>query len=296
MKTLLRCLLLGAAVLIPGGVVSAGDGGQPLTVIDWAAASGPLFPHSAIIEGETEIGLVDVQQSKAEAHRLVADLLETGKPVTWVYVTHPHLDHFAGADVVRSAFPQAKFYGPSSAMDAEMARQVETRRIALGQGTPGGVGNLPEAAPKGFKTVPGDGLRVDGQRVDVLRGTGDHPDASVVWVPSARTIIAGDVIFNRTHAFFGDHDDLDGWIDLVERAVALDPVVVVAGHSKTLSPDGVIARQQLAWLRDLRDTMQTHRDPATVKRVMVEKYPDFDNAFIFDFSYDVKRAREADSK
>ncbi len=267
-----------------------------LKVTDWAAKTGPLFPHSAIIEGATEIGIVDVQQSKSETHRLVADVLEKGKTVKWVYVTHPHLDHFAGANIVKAAFPSAVFYGPSARMNQEMARQVSTRRVALGKGTPGGNFNLPEKAPRAFTAVPKAGLLLDGERVEILMGKGDHPDSSIVWVPSARTVIAGDVIFNRTHAFFGDHDDLAAWIALVERAVALQPAVVIAGHSKTLNPTGEIAAQQLAWLKDLQAAMQQKQEPAEVKKTMVAKYPDFANDFIFEFSFAVKQSRSRAKK
>ena len=233
-----------------------------------------------------------MHQSKSETHRLVADVLELGKQVKWVYVTHPHLNHFAGAGIVKAAFPQAKFYGPSIQMDAEMARQVATRRVALGHGTPGGEFNLPETAPVGFQALPSVGLSLDGEKVEVLIGKGDHPDSSIVWVPSAKTLIAGDVIFNRTHAFFGDHDDLDSWINLVERAVALNPRTVVAGHSKTLNPSGDIAAVQLAWLKDLKAAMETEKTPEAVKALLVKKYPDFANDFIFEFSYGVKKARQ----
>lgn len=266
-----------------------------LKVTDWAAETGPLFPHSAIIEGKREIGIVDVQQTKSEAHRLVADVMERGKKVMWVYVTHPHLDHFAGADIVRDAFPQARFYGPSSTMSQEMIRQVETRRTALGKGAPGGESNLPERAPTYFERVPSDGLKVDGEPVEILLGKGDHPDSSVVWVPSARTIIGGDVIFNKTHAFFGEHDDIAGWIELVERAIKKEPLTVVAGHSKTSNPPGTIARDQLLWLKDLQEEMKRHSDVDQVKKAMVAKYPDYSNDFIFEFSYGVRRDR-TDSK
>jgi glyoxylase-like metal-dependent hydrolase (beta-lactamase superfamily II) len=280
--------LCAAALLALAQAAAAAD----LKVTDWAAKTGPLFPHSAIVEGETEIGIVDVLQSKSEAHRLVADVLEKGKKVRWVYVTHPHLDHFAGANIVRAAFPNAKFFGPSAAVNKEMARQVATRRLPLGQGTPGGAYNLPEKAPDYFKAVPKQGLLLDGQKVEVLLGTGDHPDSSIVWVPSAKTLIGGDVIFNRTHAFFGDHDDLPAWIALVERAVALKPTTVVAGHSKVLNPGGEIVAQQLAWLKDLDAAMKQHKDNAAeVKKTMVAKYPDYANDFIFEFSYGVKKAR-----
>ncbi len=263
-----------------------------LKVTDWAAKTGPLFPHSAIIEGDTDIGIVDVQQSKSEAHRLVADVLEKGKKLKWVYVTHPHLDHFAGANIVRDAFPDAKFYGPSATMNKEMAHQVATRRLALGEGIPGGEYNIPEVAPNYFEVVPPEGLTLNDEIVEVLVGKGDHPDSSIVWIPSAEVLIGGDVIFNQTHAFFGDHDDLPSWIALVEKAVQVKPLTIIAGHSKTLNPSGEIAEQQLAWLKDLDVVMKQFTNPDEVKQAMVSKYPDFANDFIFEFSYGVKQARE----
>lgn len=285
-----------AAIL--GGLlaVCAGPASAQLTVTDWAAKTGPLHPHSAIVEGASEIGLVDVQQTASETHRLVADVLERGKPVRWIYVTHPHLDHFAGADIVRAAFPGARLYGPSAGMDAEVARQVATRRLPLGEGAPGGAGNLPTVAPRGFERAPDDGLRLDGERVEILRGTGDHPDSSVVWVPSARTVIAGDVIFHRTHAFHGDHDDLAGWIALVERVQALKPATVVAGHSATPDPDGAIVDAQLAWLRDLQAAMQAQPRWQDVREAMMRKYPGYANDFIFEFSHGVREARRAGTR
>lgn len=260
-----------------------------LTVTDWAASTGPLFPHSGIIEGESEMGLVDTQQSKSEALRLVADLLEKGKELKWVYVTHPHLDHFAGSNIVRQFFPNARFYGPPNA-NQEMAYQVRTRRLPLGQGTPGGANNLPETAPDYFETVPPNNqLSLNGEPVEILFGKGDHPDSSVVWVPSAKTVVAGDVIFNRIHAFFGDHSDIDGWIRLVTRITELNPKTVIAGHSATLNPSGESATLQLQWLKDLKSAMAQNDTASFVKAEMVKKYPDYGNDFIFEFSYMVRK-------
>jgi glyoxylase-like metal-dependent hydrolase (beta-lactamase superfamily II) len=283
MQKITAAALTALTVLFGNGANAAG-----LTVTDWAKGTPPLNAHSAIIEGPSEVGIVDVQQSKSAAHRLVADVLETGKSVQWVYVTHPHLDHFAGANIVRRAFPEAEFYGPSDDMNAEMAHQVETRRLALGKGTPGGAANLPETAPDYFETVPGDGLSLDGMPVEVLTGKGDHPDSSVLWVSSAETLIGGDVIFNKTHAFFGDHNNLDAWIGLVKRIQALAPKTVVAGHSDTRNPDGEIVDAQLAWLKDLKAAMARHDGWRGVRDEMVGKYPDYANAFIFEFSYGVR--------
>jgi glyoxylase-like metal-dependent hydrolase (beta-lactamase superfamily II) len=260
-----------------------------LKVTDWMSKTGPLYPHSAIIEGETEIGIVDVQQSKSEALRLIADVLEKGKEVKWIYVTHPHLDHFAGANYFKIFFPKAKFYSVKGANE-EMVHQVKTRRLPLGQSTPGGANNLPETAPNYFLTLKDkETLSLNNQKVEILYGKGDHPFSSIVWIPSAKTIVAGDVIFNQIHAFFGDHNDIDAWINLVERAKALNPEVVIAGHSKTPNPSGIIVAEQLQWLKDLKQAMKTNDTWQYVKEQMVSKYPTWGNDFIFEFSYGVRK-------
>lgn len=285
---LLSILFISMSVNIYGQTKNVKNGGV-LKVTDWAAKTGPLFPHSAIIEGESEIGIVDCQQSKSETLRLAADVLEKGKTVKWIYVTHPHLDHFAGANILRQIFPAAKFYSVKGANE-EMAHQVKTRRLPLGQGTLGGEFNLPETAPDYFLTLlENEPLLLNGERVEILYGKGDHPLSSIVWVPSAKTLISGDVIFNRIHAFFGDHNDIAAWIDLVTRAKALKPGTVVAAHSKTLNPTGEIVNLQLAWLKDLQKAMKTNDTWQYVKAEMTRKYPNWGNDFIFEFSYGVRK-------
>jgi hypothetical protein len=44
--------------------------------------------------GETEALLVDVPFSRSDAHRVVAAILDSGKKLTTIFVTHDHPDHF----------------------------------------------------------------------------------------------------------------------------------------------------------------------------------------------------------
>ena len=150
-----------------------------LKVTEWASKSGPLLVRSGIIEGPTEIGLVDTQFSNANTHRLIANLIETGKPLRWVYVTHPHVDHFNGATLLRAAFPNAKFYAQLTAIPL-FAPMVAERQAGLGAAAPGGLPNVTAPVLDFFEPVPADGLAIDGRGVEIIRGVGDHPDSSVV--------------------------------------------------------------------------------------------------------------------
>jgi glyoxylase-like metal-dependent hydrolase (beta-lactamase superfamily II) len=64
--------------------------------------------NSTMISGEKEMILIDPQFSLAEAHRLAAEILESKKNLTTIYITHPHPDHFFGLAVLKPAFPDAK--------------------------------------------------------------------------------------------------------------------------------------------------------------------------------------------
>ncbi len=258
-----------------------------ITVTEWVSERDPLFVRSAILEGPTELGLIDTQFTIANALRLAADLLERGKPLTWIYITHPHLDHFNGVATFRHVFPAVQVYAQPAAL-AVLAPMVATRQAALGSGVLGGATNLPTESPRGIQAVPGPQLHLDGLPIDILTGPGDHPDSSVVWIPSARTVVAGDVVFAKTHAFTGDHRDIAGWIALVERIQALDPATVVVGHGPPAARhDAQVLAEQIRWLRDFQAAIAVQDAPAHVEATMTQSYPDYANDFIFAFSYGV---------
>lgn len=51
---------------------------------------------SLIVMGKTGAALIDAQWTLSNAHRVVAEILETGKFLETIYVTHAHPDHYFG--------------------------------------------------------------------------------------------------------------------------------------------------------------------------------------------------------
>ncbi len=62
---------------------------------------------SVIVMGKTEAMLIDAQWTLSNAHRLIAEILETGRRLTTIYITHAHPDHYFGAGTIAAAFPRA---------------------------------------------------------------------------------------------------------------------------------------------------------------------------------------------
>src|SRR5690242_21150377 len=67
--------------------------------------------NSTMISGQKDMIVIDPQFSLSEAHKLAAEILESKKNLTAIYVTHPHPDHMFGLAVLHQAFPDAKILG-----------------------------------------------------------------------------------------------------------------------------------------------------------------------------------------
>jgi len=53
-----------------------------------------------LVKGETEALLIDVPFSRSDAHRVVAAILDSGKKLITIFVTHDHPDHFFSLDLL----------------------------------------------------------------------------------------------------------------------------------------------------------------------------------------------------
>ena len=102
--------VLSAFLTLMMTVTIAADAPPPLQlkVFRGSGAHMGLEVNSAIIYGEKEAVLVDAQFTLSNAHRLVAEILETGRELTTIYITHEHPDHFLGLPVIKQAFPNAR--------------------------------------------------------------------------------------------------------------------------------------------------------------------------------------------
>ncbi|MCX7172150.1 MAG: MBL fold metallo-hydrolase [Proteobacteria bacterium] len=89
-------LILVAALLVTSTLGWTTETPLTLKVFNSGKGGGGGFDfsvNSAIVMGEKDAVLIDAQFTMSAAHRLVADILETGKRLTTIYITHWHPDH-----------------------------------------------------------------------------------------------------------------------------------------------------------------------------------------------------------
>ena len=79
------------------------------TVIDLDFPVGSKNKTATLVTGESEALLVDAGFTRADGHRLVAEVLDSGKTLTTVFISHADPDFYFGAEVIADAFPDATF-------------------------------------------------------------------------------------------------------------------------------------------------------------------------------------------
>src|SRR4029077_4044072 len=86
---------------------SAFAGGQHgFSIKVFTSPDDQFWTNSVIIEGVHEVMLVDAQLTKTNAERLLQEIKDTHKPLSIIYITHEHADHFLGLEVFRDAYPR----------------------------------------------------------------------------------------------------------------------------------------------------------------------------------------------
>jgi glyoxylase-like metal-dependent hydrolase (beta-lactamase superfamily II) len=205
---------------------------KPLEVEVLRTSAGSLYANIALIKGEKKAVLVDAPFTRADAHRVVGMILDSGKELETIFIGHDHPDHFFAMEVITRAFPDAKVVAhPTVAADIWRSLPFKVKRWypVLGMNAP--------RTPTAPLAMEGDTIMLEGQPLKVIGPLqGDHVHATALWAPSIKALFPGDLVYNEMFLWFGEHDPkaIAAW------GKALDaPVIVVAGHSKPGLPNDV---------------------------------------------------------
>jgi glyoxylase-like metal-dependent hydrolase (beta-lactamase superfamily II) len=229
--------------------------------------------NSTLVAGDKEAILIDAQFDLADAHRLVAMILESKKQLTWVYVTHFHPDHYFGLAAIQQAFPKAKLV----ALPAAAAEIKKTWQAKLQQWAPL-YGELVPARPILPVALPGTTLTLEGQTLELHGGAqGDSADNSYVWIPSIKTVVAGDIIYRGVHAWTAETNPAQraAWRKTLDQLAALKPVTVIAGHKDPkLKDDAAGIEATRSYLEAFDAAVASSKTSAEVQRKIKAKYPE----------------------
>lgn len=201
----------------------------PLTLQVYNAGPNSFHVNAVLVSGKTEAVLLDTGFTQADALRIAAMVLDSGKTLKTIYISQADPDFYFGIDVLKQFFPDAAVVATEPTLkkiEATLPTKLQVWGPRLGANAPKHV-TLPAK-------LAGNTLTVEGQALEI-RGLEDAlPHRSYVWIPSLRAIVGGVNVFAGLHLWTADTQttaERAAWSQKLAGMAALSPAVVVPGHA-----------------------------------------------------------------
>lgn len=271
LRTLAR--LVGTGLVT--SAVAAGAGAQtnaPLTLQVYNAGPNSFHVNAVLVSGKTDALLLDTGFTRADAARIAAMVLDSGKTLKTVYISQADPDFYFGVEVLKQFFPDVAVIATEPTrkkIQATLATKLQVWGPRLGANAPKNV-PLPEK-------LAGNTLMLEGQSLEI-RGLDDAlPHRSYVWIPSLGAIVGGVNVFSGLHLWTADTQtaaERAAWSHTLAGMAALKPAIVVPGHAAPGQPQDAsqIAFSQ-AYLARFEQELLKASSGAALVDAMQRAYP-----------------------
>jgi glyoxylase-like metal-dependent hydrolase (beta-lactamase superfamily II) len=262
----IACPLLGVAA--PS---YAGD--APLSLHPYRSDESAFSVASVLVTAKTDAGLIDAQFTRADAHRVVAEVLASGKQLRWIYVSQGDPDYYFGLEVIHQAFPQARIVATRATVEhikASLPEKLKIWRPMLGANGP--------SRPIIPAVLKGDRIDLEGQTLQIIGLDGPSPLYTFVWIPSIKAVVGGVRVFGDMHLWMTDSQteaNRQCWTNDLRRIEALAPQTVIAGHAKQgVSNDLGAVHFSIEYLAVYGEELAKAKDSTALISAMKTHYPD----------------------
>src|SRR3984957_7381309 len=235
-----------------------------------------FWANSVIIEGAHEVMLVDAQLTKTNAERVLEEIQKTKKPLSIIYITHEHADHFLGLEVFRNAYPGVRIIANSAVVDRinkVYQEKIDKWKQLLGAGATSHV--------VAIEKFDGDSIKFESFEIEVIKNVqGDTDQNTMFWIPEQRILITGDVVFNNMHVYTAETDTQarGQWLNSLNKIRELKPSVIIPGHSKIGAPLDASTAVDFTenYLLAFDEELKKAKDPDSLMNAMRERFPSAD--------------------
>jgi len=235
-----------------------------------------FWTNSVVIEGVHEVMLVDAQLTKTNAEKVLQAIRETHKPLSLIYITHQHADHFLGLEVFRGAYPRVRIVATSAVV--ARINQVYQEKIDKWKQL---LGSSATTHVVPIEPFDGSTITFENSHIEVLKHIqGDTAENTMLWIPGQRILVGGDVVFNDMHVYTAETDTQarGKWLNSLNTIRALQPSAVIPGHSKSgaqLDASTAVDFTE-TYLRVFEEERNKAKDPDGLITAMKARFPSAD--------------------
>ena len=249
---------------------------QVLSLSVFTSPEEQFWVNSVIIEGTHEMMLVDAQLSRTAAEKVLRQIQATHKPLSVIYITHEHADHFLGLEVFKEAFPSVRILANSNVVSR--INKVYQDKIDKWKGILGAGATSHTIAISPYD----DGfILFENARVEILKHVrGDTDENTMLWLPGQKTLIAGDVLFNDMHVYTAETDESarKQWVETVRKIRQMNPAAVIPGHGKVGAPIDATSAVNFTerYLLVFEEELKKAKQPDELIKAMQARFPSSD--------------------
>ncbi len=210
------------------------EAAQPLQLKVYNAEAGSFNVNSVLVTGEKEALVIDAGFTRADAYRIAANVLDSGKQLKTIYVSQADPDYYFGVEVLKGLFPQAEVLASPAVLEKIKAKLPA--KLAFWGPKMGANAPQQPVLPQVFA---GKQLTVDGEVLEIRAQEGALAHRPYVWIPSLRAIVGNIGVFGNLHVWTADTQkpaERQAWLAQLDEMSSLQPAVVVPGHMQGGTP------------------------------------------------------------
>lgn len=283
-----------ARFLVPslafGVVASTGASAQsaPLTLKVYTADSNSFNVNAVVVSGQSEAMVIDSGFTRADALRVAANVLDTGKTLKTIFISNADPDFYFGAETLKQLFPQAQVVTTSAVREkiaAKLAGKLAFWAPKMGANAP--------QHPIVPDTLQGTTLTVDGETIEVRGTTGELASRPYTWIPSIKAVVGDIAVFGNLHVWTADTQkpsERSAWFAQLDEIEALKPAIVVPGHMAAgTALDASSIRYTRDYLKRFDAEAEKAKSSAELIAAMQKAYPDAGLGIALDIGAKVRK-------
>jgi glyoxylase-like metal-dependent hydrolase (beta-lactamase superfamily II) len=229
---------------------------------------------SILIYGKQDAVLIDTALTIKGCKEVLDFVIASGKNLKYIYITHPHGDHYFGIGILKEYFVNARAIATREAVE-EMKKDIGgipseglTDLSIFRKLFPGEIPENVEIA----EALESDEFEIEGEKFEVVKtGHTDTDCTSTVFVPSIGLAVTGDAVYYNVHPYMAENDSPElrkEWVTALDKIAELKPKLVVGGHKDPATQDDPAA---IGWTKGYFENLERLAKQTTSAEELYEK-------------------------
>ena len=263
--------LMAASILLATNATAAEN--TPLTLDVYNADKNSFHVNSTLVIGESEVMVVDTGFTKADALRIAAKVLDSGKELKTIFISQADPDYYFGAEVLHALFPKAQVLSTPKVIEViekKLAGKLAFWGPKMGSNAP--------VEPYLPQAIEGNVLTVNGHEIEIHGTQGELAHRPYLWIPSNKAVLGNVAVYGNLHLWMADaqsDSSQKAWVKQLKELQELKPDIVIPGHMKAgtkLDASTISYSQQ--YLSDFQKAKGSSKNSTEVIDQMSASYPD----------------------